>query len=415
MGRPLAVLADDVTGAADAATAMRGPGAVIEVWNSGGGDRVGLASDAHIPASAVSTGSRNLSAEEAARRVRAATELLLAQGSWPMKKIDSLLRGHIGVEVDALIDVLATPVHVVAAPALPSQGRITRDGIQWHRNTPVSEGVTSEDPLSPVRTSNVREALGWTRESSRVLPVQDLHEGALDALLDSADAVSVIVDAESQADLDRVREACIARDNVVMVGASDLLRQPHESAREQLPQARAFLIASVSQRPEVTEQVRTLVSSRMTVRHAETGFPELDVPAWEPRSAHGDVIVDVLTTRPTRVDPSTARDDSDRLNQRVANWIAGLMSSASAYDCLIILGGDLVDAVAQRLEIATFRVLAEPEPGTVVCHASAGVPHVPATVVLRSGAFGQPDSLASLLTLLSSGANHAHKGRVTHA
>jgi D-threonate/D-erythronate kinase len=118
----LRLLADDLTGALDSAARfvpLTGP--VATSWRS----------DA-VPAGevAIDSGTRDLSAA-AARTAIARFVPLLDGGDPAFKKIDSLLRGHVALELAAC---MARFDHCIVAPAFPFQGRITRGGRQLVRS-----------------------------------------------------------------------------------------------------------------------------------------------------------------------------------------------------------------------------------------------------------------------------------------
>ena len=117
----LRLLADDLTGALDSAARfvpLTGPLPVV--WHDG-----------DVPGSAaIDSGTRDLS-EEAAR-TRVAQFVPLLQGAdIAFKKIDSLLRGHVALELAACMRLFD---HCVLAPAFPFQRRITRGGRQLYRS-----------------------------------------------------------------------------------------------------------------------------------------------------------------------------------------------------------------------------------------------------------------------------------------
>jgi uncharacterized protein YgbK (DUF1537 family) len=113
----LRLLADDLTGALDSAARLlplTGPIAVT--WQDGTIEG----------AVAIDSGTRELPAEAARTRIERLAALLDG-GAPAFKKIDSLLRGHVAVELAACMRRFD---HCVLAPAFPFQGRITREGRQ---------------------------------------------------------------------------------------------------------------------------------------------------------------------------------------------------------------------------------------------------------------------------------------------
>lgn len=117
----LRLLADDLTGALDSAARfvpLTGPLPVT--WRH-----------AQVPHSAaIDSGTRDLSAA-AAHVAIGRFAPLLQSADIAFKKIDSLLRGHVALELTACMRFFD---HCVLAPAFPFQGRITRSGRQLVRD-----------------------------------------------------------------------------------------------------------------------------------------------------------------------------------------------------------------------------------------------------------------------------------------
>ncbi len=116
----LRLLADDLTGALDsAARFVPVTGPVATMWH-----------DTDLPeAAAIDSGTRDMP-EAAARVAIERVAPLLADGAPAFKKIDSLLRGHVALELAACMRWFD---RCVLAPAFPFQGRITRGGRQLVR------------------------------------------------------------------------------------------------------------------------------------------------------------------------------------------------------------------------------------------------------------------------------------------
>jgi len=116
----LRLLADDLTGALDSAARfvpLTGPLPVV--WHPAD----------ELESAAFDSGTRDLS--EGAARARIEEFARLLDGAdIAFKKIDSLLRGHVAVELAACRRFFD---HCVLAPAFPFQGRITRGGCQLFR------------------------------------------------------------------------------------------------------------------------------------------------------------------------------------------------------------------------------------------------------------------------------------------
>lgn len=73
------------------------------------------------------------------------------------KKIDSTLRGNIGVEIKALREGLK-PELTIFAPAFPKNGRTTEKGVHYLKGVPVDKTELARDPKNPVTTADVKKS-----------------------------------------------------------------------------------------------------------------------------------------------------------------------------------------------------------------------------------------------------------------
>jgi len=139
----VAILADDLTGALDAAApfAARGFAARAAV-------RPGLpAPSAEVVA--VNAASRHLPPEAAAATAaREGARLAALRPKLLFKKIDSTLRGQVVAETAALLGVCGRATAVVA-PAFPAQGRTVVGGELLVRGAPLRETPFARDARSP--------------------------------------------------------------------------------------------------------------------------------------------------------------------------------------------------------------------------------------------------------------------------
>lgn len=181
---PIIVLADDFSGAAELAgiAAARG-------WRAEVQTRFDATSDAEVIA--VDTDTRLKSEAEAARLVGEVARAVVAAGpAWIFKKTDSVLRGHIRVELEATLD--AAGLHeCVFIPANPSKGRVIVGGRYLVQGVPLNETAFARDPEHPRRSAVVRELLGASArirtpdagtlvDLPRSLPPMTLAAGAAD-------------------------------------------------------------------------------------------------------------------------------------------------------------------------------------------------------------------------------------------
>ncbi|MCW5981014.1 MAG: hypothetical protein KIT09_23230 [Bryobacteraceae bacterium] len=152
------VIADDLTGAAEI-------GGVA--W------RYGFSAETHIGAffeseggvAIADTDSRSLSPEDAAGRIRELAPML--RGWRVFKKVDSVLRGPVYAEVEALAEAAGFR-RALLVPCNPSLGRTIERGEYRVDGTPIHETEFGRDPEHPAPSSQVRDLLRAAH--ARVLP-----------------------------------------------------------------------------------------------------------------------------------------------------------------------------------------------------------------------------------------------------
>ena len=242
----LAVIADDLTGAADTAIQFRHIGAPLLLVSHRHLSSLGL----EYPGGtlAVYTDSRQLSPAAAAARVRRAG--LSVKELAPRvvyKKIDSCLRGNIGAEVDALLDSLGCEAAFIA-PAFPAQGRTTRHDIHFVRGVPLAASEMARDPVSPIRDSRVSKLIALqSRYPVGRIDVAEF-DGGLGRLQEATDNLLrqgrrlLVFDAASQQHLELI--AGLTRDHfprVLLAGSAGLalaLAQRLPAGKESRPRTR---------------------------------------------------------------------------------------------------------------------------------------------------------------------------------
>jgi uncharacterized protein YgbK (DUF1537 family) len=149
----IGVVADDLTGAAEI-------GAVG--WRHGLRAEVVLSSEVEFGRAdlvCIDTDSRSCAGDEAARRARdAAARLRRAGAKWIYKKADSVLRGQVVPEIEAIMLELGMN-RALLAPANPSLGRTIQNGRYFVHGQPIDETEFARDPEHPRQSAQVLELL----------------------------------------------------------------------------------------------------------------------------------------------------------------------------------------------------------------------------------------------------------------
>ncbi|QZY55609.1 four-carbon acid sugar kinase family protein [Crassaminicella profunda] len=115
---------------------------------------------AHFKAISISTDSRGISEDMAYEKVSSITDFFKDKKvKLFSKRIDSTLRGNVGVEIDAVLDHLGDDAMAIVVAAFPSSGRITIGGYLMVDSIPLENTDVAKDPKTPVDTSCVPELI----------------------------------------------------------------------------------------------------------------------------------------------------------------------------------------------------------------------------------------------------------------
>jgi len=148
----IGVIADDLTGAAEIGAVGLRHGLRAEIVRRG-------EPSGRAEVVCVDTDSRSCAPDEAGQRAAAAAKLLRAAGAeWIYKKVDSVLRGQVTAEVEAVMKQLQLN-RALLLPANPSLGRVIRDGQYFVRGKLIHKTEFAHDPEYPRRASQVLRLL----------------------------------------------------------------------------------------------------------------------------------------------------------------------------------------------------------------------------------------------------------------
>jgi uncharacterized protein YgbK (DUF1537 family) len=356
----LTIVADDLTGACDTGSLFAGDAPVpLSIWPI-----------APPPAAVrvVDTESRAVPADEAVARVTRVPAL--APATRYFKKIDSALRGHVGLEIDALMRAAAVGSALVC-PAFPAQGRVVIERLLLIDGTPVAETPLGRDPEFPaVVSSSVVDVLraGVDRPLSWI-PLDQVRAGAgsLAARIGRLAGTVIVADAESDADLDTLVDAALTSGvALLMVGAAGLGRALAfrlsllADEVEPCPEGRWLLVAG-SRHPATRAQVEVARAAGLSVVSAP------DAPAHD----RGDV--------------------ARRLAAEACEWFA-----RDVFDGIAVTGGETALALCEALGAEGIDLVGSPRPGLALGRVrTARHPALP--LLTKAGSFGEPDLFVSML------------------
>lgn len=355
----IAVIADDITGAAEVAGIAWRRGLRTQLVTG--------AEDAFGPSEVVvvATDARQMPAAEAAAETAEIAARLKGRALL-FRKTDSALRGHVTAELGAMMKGGGAD-SVLYVPANPSKGRIIRGGRYLINGVPIDETPFASDPEYPARSARLSERF----------PEMCPWRGA------SVSGRICYADAERPEDMDRIVSQTPRE--VLLAGAADLFEA---LLRREYPQseARKRLLPALDQRSLIVVCGSTL-SRSIRIGAASVPMPravydgECGPGPWiEAAQACYDRAGAVILTiphHPSVPDPGLAR----RLRTVTAVTTAALIARRSPRD-LVIEGGATAFAVLQTSGWTTFQLAGEIAPGVVTLQASGGT-----RITLKPGSY----------------------------
>lgn len=409
-----AVIADDLTGAADTAIQFcRVSAPVLMVSHQ---HLFSLDSGFACGALAVHTSSRHLFPAEAAALVRRTGLLISEQGPRVVyKKIDSCLRGNVGAEVESLINVLGYESAFVA-PAFPAQGRSTLHDVHYIQGVPLALSEMARDRLNPVKSSRLSRLMAiQARCHIGRIDVACLESGsermraAVDDLLRQGCRI-VTFDSTSQRHLEVIaRLACEHFPKTLLTGSAGLARalvQNLPSKEEPQPQGpailgRRLLFVCGSNSTVLRTQVEFLLRQDRIKRHVLRPGLQADVGRRHGKIgrdlADGAVVLQLAP--PGTEGPGISSASADQAARELAAMAVTAMRLRRP-DGLFISGGDTAAAVLDALGATGIWLHAEIQPGLVLGSLKGGGWEGLAAVI-KAGAFGGPDTLSRIYDVLT--------------
>lgn len=340
---PITIIADDLTGACDAAVPFAAAGEVVRV---GLGDRLSAAGSVR----AISTNTRDVPADQAEARIRGSVDEI-GNDAGLFKKIDSVFRGNTIVEICAAMRHWRFDLAVIA-PAYPALGRTLRDGVLWIKDTAGEQTVPVEHLLTAAGVSVKRIARGGEGEIATAM------RGAI-----AEGRKAVLCDAAAQSDLECVVGAARSlQKRVLWIGSGGLA---HALAGE--------MSAPVHAERRRRGQVLYFVGSQ----HAVT-------------SAQVECLRSAETGSGTVVNVAMGETTEDEIRRAVA----GL--TAERIGCLFVTGGDTALFVCRALGVESVRLEREFAQGVPLGRVEGG-PMDGVMLALKSGGFGEPNLMCRLL------------------
>lgn len=350
----LAVVADDLTGAADAAAPFASRGAEVSLTLSGPprGD---------VDVLALVSDSRWREASDAANRVG---QLVRQARDWGADalfvKVDSTLRGNVRAEVGAALAAWGG-AQAIAAPAFPAQGRVVRHGVLVVHGEPQPGSVAGCFP----------------------------------------EGVSLF-DAETDEELDEIAER-VLNEGAVAIGSAGLARAladvilpgppgPQGARRPTGPVAGVLVVVGTVHLASRAQALALTGSGAVCVLVTQSAPVRIE-EAVVALARGGRVLVMTDIAHHVEADsPGTAAVAAELA------LVVQAITDAVPTAALVLTGGETALAVSRALGARELRLLAEISPGIAIGELVLADRSIPA--ITKSGGFGAHDALLQAVTTL---------------
>ena|GEM_PF-754873 len=349
---PVRIVADDLTGALDAAAPFARPGQPVGL----------VLHETEIPdrpVLTISSESRDGAAAEALAATARACEVLCAAhggtGALWFHKVDSVLRGHPFVATAAMMQQLAMP-RCLFAPAFPAMGRITTHGMHLVRNGSNWQPAAQSDIAAGLRAAgliSVPESAPYG-ESARV----------------------IVVDATTQTDLDQA----VGRhtDSRLLWVGSRALAESLAGTVVPMPFMPPAIVVIGTAHPATRTQVAM-------------ARPQLD-PAAE---------TGPIQPRPGKyllIDPVPVSADAATTRAAVYQAVLRIDPAGLKGRGLFVAGGETLSVVLSAIRARSLDCLGEIGPGLPLAIVRGGTLDG-SCLISKSGGFGAPDLLSRIIAV----------------
>jgi uncharacterized protein YgbK (DUF1537 family) len=404
----VAIVADDLTGAADSGVQFARAGYRSAVAFRG----APIPPAEGLDAVALNTDSRALEADLAAERASEAGRAVRG-AEIVYKKVDSTLRGQISAELPAVLVATGRKAAVVC-PAFPAAGRTVEDGIMLVHGIPVHQTPLKDDPVTPVREGHLPTLLS-DAFGTNVAPLStnDLRSaGRVREALERS--TCLVADATSEADLKVLVGAVADPSEVLWVGSAGLAgalasarpgSQPVAPVEEsESPLGTVVVVGSLN---EVARgQLRVLLDEPEIVAvpldvAALLGGPSETVTREATNAARAALLSGsgvVLHSTEGRAAGGVSGAEAARHTAQALAGVVARLSEEGLFGALVLTGGDTAVAVGTVLGASGILLGGELEPGVPVGILIGPRPY---RVVTKAGGFGGAGALRDAYRLLA--------------
>ena len=409
------VVADDFTGASDAASFLVKAGVPTVLFNGIPDAEPEFSEETRAVVIALKT--RTMPREHAVAESLAAFRKLKRMVASQLylkycSTFDSTSEGNIGPVADAVMKAWNIP-YTVLCPSLPVNGRTVKNGILYVNGVPLAESPMRNHPLTPMRDSRLVNLIEMQSEfSAKVIGSSSMVAAGSVA---AGKPCYLIPDYETDEDGDRI--AAFFGNLSFLTGGSGLIGALgrryvklygtiQECSRSSVPRkdsastGKALVLAgscsAMTLRQIADYTGRGAVSYRLLPDELLDGRQNVEkVFAWIQEQESGSLIFS--SASPEDLEKSQ-KLGKERVAAKIEETLAGLarMAAEHGYTRIIVAGGETSGAVTQALGYQAFQIGESVAPGVPVMTPLAN-PSL--RLVLKSGNFGQEDFFTRALEM----------------
>lgn len=389
--RMLGCIADDFTGASDAASFLQKAGMKTVLLNGIPAAQIDLT---EYDAVVVALKTRTEPVADAVRHSLDVVQWLEARGVTQYyfkycSTFDSTREGNIGPILDAALEYFREP-YTILCPALPVNGRCVIDGHLYVNGVPLHESPMKDHPLTPMWDSRIKTLM----EAQSKYPCFELNSEALarDSVSDILETLKqahphfyIVPDYQSREDGENI--ARLFKPCKILSGGSGILEH-----LEKRPQKGILLAGSCSK--ATLNQIDV---------YQKAGHPSYKIDPqklWNGELTVAQILayVKAYPQEYVLVYSSDAAENVRQTQRLGKEQIAALLEDtmgeiakqlvAEGYSHVIVAGGETSGAVTKKLGYHSFQVGKSVAPGVPLM---VPVEDKDMRLVLKSGNFGQPD------------------------
>ncbi|MDX1506738.1 MAG: 3-oxo-tetronate kinase [Woeseiaceae bacterium] len=414
-------IADDITGGSDIGSMLASRGMPVTLCLG----TPGAEQEIESPAVVIALKIRTVPADVAVRQAGKAARWLIERGARQLyykycSTFDSTPRGNIGPVTEALMRLARCDLTVLV-PAFPDNGRTVVDGQLLVNGTPLSESPMRYHPLTPMSESSLVTMMdAQTRAGTTThVPLRTVREGAaaIRAQFEQQRRDGfrfAAIDAETNADLDEVGEACA--DLRLVTGAAGLAGSLPSALRRrslmetrhaitELPSVGGYAAVLAGSCSEATRsQVRAFsdTAASFVIDPLRIANEEIDVASLSgaavAAAASSHVIV-YSTTDPEalrRVQAEIGVAESAAIVESVLAAIARDLADAGVRK-FVVAGGETSGSVAAALQLGELAIGPQIDPGVPWMISRS---QQPTCLAFKSGNFGAVDFFEKAIGML---------------